>query len=322
MHKFTFFRQSIFPCNTSLDIMKTQQMTEQQQMNIDECFSTMAVMLRQDKIGYKLPDYLRNLPRFTESGLPVDAIARSAIVDWCFLIMETCDYRAETAMIAVSCLDRFVATSDGRSILLDRVQYQLASLAAVYLAIKVHEQQALTPSIIARLSHGLHTEASIEAMERRMLSAISWRVNPPTPLDFSRKFLEIIPEQILDDDDREEVIDLVQSQAKLSMKSYDVCLMGASKTAFAALLNAFQRVKGNKITSSMALMIDQMIDTKSHSFINLQNQLSDAIGYHSTMELPKAKEPISPCQTSHSSSCNSNDKTRSRSLSPKSVQIS
>jgi hypothetical protein len=98
---------------------------DNQTMDIEASLLTIQAMLRQEKTGYTVPDYLRHLPEYTAFGQPVAADTRYSIAEWCFEIMDICDFKLETAAIAISCLDRFVSTPDGHQFLLDRSKFQL-----------------------------------------------------------------------------------------------------------------------------------------------------------------------------------------------------
>ena len=75
---------------------------------------------------------------------------------WCCEIADFCKYKRETVAIAMNCLDRFMSTPVGHQILLDRNAYQLASMTALYSAVKIHEQEAMDPNLVSsRLRRGV-----------------------------------------------------------------------------------------------------------------------------------------------------------------------
>ena len=265
-----------------------QALNEQERDNLETCLATMQVMLQQERNAYIVPDYLRHLPEMTVYGQPVDIAARSAIAQWILTIMKFCEYRQETAMIAMSLLDRFVATPDGQSALLNRPEFQLAALTAVYSAVKIHEQQALAPKVLAQLSNGCHSSSDVEGMERRMLKALQWRVNPPTAMEFSRKFLDMVPERILDKFSRDLILELVEAQVVETAKEYDLALAGSSKIAFAALLNAMETIDSDKVMSGLEMLMGQMVDIRSSTFVKLQDRLYEAI---SNQPIPQSYGP-------------------------------
>jgi hypothetical protein len=141
-------------------------------------------MRRQEENGYASSDYLAQIPPSATSPLdtPVDENCRNVMAKWCNEISDFCKYSRETASIAMSCLDRFMATPDGQTVFLYRSLFQLAAMTALYTAVKIHEHEAMDPALVSCLSRGAYSPEAVEAMEARMLTAIQWRVNPPTAL--------------------------------------------------------------------------------------------------------------------------------------------
>lgn len=133
-----------------------------------------------------------------------------------------------------------MATSEGRKILLDRNQYQLASMTALYTAVKIHEHEAMDPALVSSLSRGVHTTEAVENMERRMLNAIRWHVNPPTAFSFAREMLKVVPTHLLASPERENIMEMTQFQITLAISDYELSLHLASHIAFASLLNAVE----------------------------------------------------------------------------------
>jgi hypothetical protein len=292
---------------------------DQSMMNIEASLLNIEAMLRQEESCYTVPDYLRYLPSHTAFGQAVDAAARFSIAEWCVKIMDFCQYKPETAAIAMSCLDRFVSTPDGHHVLLDRCKFQLAALTAVYTAVKIHEQQAMAPELVANLSHGSHTEADIEAMERRMLKALQWRVNPPTSMDFVRKFLDLVPQDALDERSRTCAVELAQYQVDISVLNYGFCTSKASSIAFASLLNAVESVHSDSATCSyIESVIARSTKIDSHSFQDLRDQLYEAI---SSQPVSKMLEMQQITQKPSSASAYITSSENSYSNSPRSVQV-
>lgn len=206
---------------------------------------TIRVMRRQEDAAYLVTDYLSRIPSAATLEAPVDASCRHLMAKWCVEIADFCSYGRETAAVAVNCLDRFMATATGREILLDRGQYQLAAMTALYSAVKIHEHEAMDPALISTLSRGVHQPAAVEAMERKMLSAIQWRVNPPTSMSFVRNMMDVVPGHLIGPDERETVMELTNFQLDLAITDYKFSRAPASSLAFASLLNAVESVSSD-----------------------------------------------------------------------------
>jgi len=282
---------------------------------------TIEAMLQQESSGYLVPDFLATLPASTPLGEPLDIFARQKIAEWCLTIMEVCGYHSETAEIAINYLDRFASSGKGRAILLDRKEYQLAALTAVYTAAKVHEQQALTPRMIAKLSNGERTAVDIERMELRMLQAIQWRMHPPTSSAFVRHYLDLIPNDIVDSNTRKVILELSQIQINSSLSYYEFCTEKASQVAFAALLNAVESVDPHgKLFDFFSSSIAICNGIESKSMILLRERLYEKIASKGTSshvpKLPTLRKPTCAVQM------NTNFTTGRLALSPRTVQLS
>lgn len=278
-------------------------------------------MLKQEESAYVVRDYLQNLPARTPAGQPVDADARSIIAAWCVKIMEVCQYEKETAAVAISHLDRFVASPDGYEILLDRSLFQLAALTCVYSAVKICEQQALGPKLVAQLSNGERSSEEIQKMELRLLRALQWRVNPPTAMAFVNCHVELISERELDSLSRQGLIDLAQYQVDIALLNYDLVTKRSSLVGLAALLNASESwCDDNSLLAQVASLILKCTGIQPESLSTLRNKLYDFI---STKEktgsvrcLPTLRKPSSKVPSFTKTSGDS------FSVSPRSVQIS
>mmetsp|Transcript_31363 Transcript_31363/g.35110 ORF Transcript_31363/g.35110 Transcript_31363/m.35110 type:complete len:324 (-) Transcript_31363:103-1074(-) len=197
---------------------------------------------------YHVTDYLSKLPKsVTRTSFlgdpPVDELCRSVMGKWCNDIADFCGYKRETVAIAMHCLDRFMATSSGQEILLDRNLYQLAAMTAMYSSVKVHEQEVMDTHLVSRLSQGVHTTATIEAMELKMLNAIHWKINPPTPMSFTRLIINndlISDYYFLSPIEKETIINITRIQIELTVIEYEFSSFNGSSIAFACMLNAFE----------------------------------------------------------------------------------
>lgn len=216
----------------------------------DSMLATTEAMRRQEETGYKTYDYLHqqtpqcppptNGPQSASlSTTPVDVDCRFRMSEWCYQIVDFCKFKRETVAVAMSCLDRFLCTPSGREVLLDRGIFQLAAMTALYTTIKVHEPEAMEPNLVASLSRGAFNTDQIEAMEFVMLSAIQWRVHPPTAIAFIHQYLDLIPDHLVSQEAREAVIDLSKFQTEVAVSDAGLMSVNASTVALASLINAF-----------------------------------------------------------------------------------
>jgi len=213
-------------------------------MTTESNIETIRAMRRQED-HYRVSDYLSDLPEpaaCSTVDAPVDASCRFLMAKWFGEIAGFCHYKTETVAIAMNCLDRFVSTPEGREILFDRNLYQLAAMTALYSSVKIHEQEAMDPALVSTLSRGVHSPEAVEAMERKMLMAVQWRVNQPSAMSFARLMIGLIPDQYLDSHQKEALLDITKLQIDMTINEYDFCTHYASSVAFACVLNAIESI--------------------------------------------------------------------------------
>ena len=244
----------------------------------EETIWTIHAMIKQEQSAYRISDYLEGLPSSSEFGTPVDSKARLLIARWLLQVATTCDYSRESAAIAMSCLDRFMASDEGRDILLSRSQFQKAALVALYIAVKIHEEKALSPDVIATLSRGKHSADEIEEMELQMLKAIEWRVNPPTSMSFARTFLELVPEENLESSMRDVIMELTECQVEYAILNYNLCQESLCCISYASLMNSVVIVCGDStLSSGLNAILSKITGVEGKSLRSLRGRLNDLI---------------------------------------------
>lgn len=270
-------------------------------VDVESTLETMEAMRRQEENAYQVADYLSYLPTTPLHEAPVDEDCRQVMAKWCNDIADFCNYNRETAAVSLNCLDRFMSTPDGRQILLDRNRYQLAAMTALYTAVKIHEHEAMDPTLVSTLSRGAHSAEAVEHMETRMLKAIQWRVNPPTASAFVRHMLDLVPSHLMDSSAKETVMELTQFQVDLATCDYKFSQAPTSHIAFASLMNAVESVATDHVflstfESSMANAI--RIDALSTRDIRIA--LYEAVNGNEPMEISMA-----PCSDKNMEICSS-----------------
>jgi len=263
---------------------------------------TLRAMLKQEETCYRVDDYFRKLPTPSPEMLPpVDPAARQQIVQWYMSIMDACDFPKEVAAVSMSCLDRFVSSTDGSEVLLSRSQYQLASLTALYTSVKIHCPQALSPDLVAKLSHGAFGADDVEAMERKMLKALQWRVNPPTVMDFVRVYLDMLAtsfsDTYFDQRARTVIMELVGYQANLSVLDFDLSINKASHIAMASLWNAIESIYPNDMMLCEIIhdFVIKVSDIDHLDLETLQQKLYEAVTVQN--DIKSLSEQLSACDS-------------------------
>eukprot|EP00571_Detonula_confervacea_P006939 CAMPEP_0172320742 /NCGR_PEP_ID=MMETSP1058-20130122/41293_1 /TAXON_ID=83371 /ORGANISM="Detonula confervacea, Strain CCMP 353" /LENGTH=296 /DNA_ID=CAMNT_0013036069 /DNA_START=131 /DNA_END=1021 /DNA_ORIENTATION=- len=128
----------------------------------------------------------------------VDKACRESMVVWCQQVQKALKLSPETVWIAISFFDRYLSSGKGKSkqALEDRYKFQLAAITSFYTAVKIYESTELNVVTLAKLCRGFYAESDIISMEKDILFALDWRVSCPTPMEFVRHLLELLPEKI------------------------------------------------------------------------------------------------------------------------------
>jgi len=288
-------------------------------IDTQETITTIEVMRRQEESAYTISDYLQQIPQVMNGPLheTVDPTCRRLMAQWCNQIADFCCYQRETVSIAMSCLDRFLSTREGQSVLLDRDQYQLAVMTSLYTAIKVHEKEAMDPMLVSNLSRGAHSPEAIEAMESKILNAIKWRVNPPTSYSFVQQILSLVPVELLGHLERENVMEMIRLQLEVATIEYDFTTVHASTIAYASILNAIESISTDEMyIARFEYMMNQVLRIPLEGIHAIRIKLYEAINKFSGTEPVKLQ----------SSSTTTESKTYSNSTSyhcsPRSVSTS
>jgi hypothetical protein len=270
--------------------------------------ATIEAMRSQEEKGYETHNYLHhpilqcpasaNGPQALLSlpTTPAHADCRFRMAEWCYKIVDYCKFKREAVAVAMSCLDRFMCSPDGREIVLDRNMYQLAAMTALYSAIKINEPEAMPPTLVANLSQGLFSKEQVEAMEVAMLNAIRWRVNPPTAIAFIHQFLDIIPDHLVCEEAISSVFELSEFQTEVAVSDADFIHVNASTVALASLINSFDRMNMDLCLQSHiqdGLSEAAKIDCQESLFLDVRTRLFGAMIGQSESPLCSSGSPTS-----------------------------
>jgi len=246
--------------------------------NMTNLIETINAMKKQECTSYQ-----------TKSGLydqstRIDGKCRRLIVTWFKQLRTYYQFEDCTIATAVNIMDRFVAEQpEILNSAKATVQYRLVAMACLYTAVKTHEQVALDPKAMSKLSRGVFLPRDIEEMEFHILTTLGWRLNPPTAFSFAEMYLELLP---FGDENQQAMIGkLVASQINYAMEDSRFLGMAASELAFTATYNATVATTGRYSTRLEAYgNFQQMIDVKLLPF-QLESELCDHILQQSNRSL-------------------------------------
>jgi hypothetical protein len=189
---------------------------------------------------------------------PATSQTRNVLCDWAMKIIDFCSLDRETVEIAMSYVDRFAQTERGSEYLKYSDKYQLLVVAALYVAIKIHENVAISTTQFAKISRNSFTVEELEEMERLLLQSLDWHMNPPTSLSFVRLFLDLVPEHLMAQDLKDTAYILSRIQTELAVYDVKFVPIKASVIAFASIMNSFEAL-GMMETSSGSCAIHAFV---------------------------------------------------------------
>lgn len=165
----------------------------------------------------------------------ITEVWREKICEWCYQVVDHFDFNREVVSVAMSYLDRYLATRT-----VNRRIFQLAAMTALYLAIKLFEPGKLRMSSLIDLSRGYFMAEHIVTMEDSMLQSLKWMVHPPTSFAFVRDFMCLVSPDI-DAEARHDVSELSRFMTELSVCDYRFVTKKPSSVALASIILALDR---------------------------------------------------------------------------------
>lgn len=251
---------------------------DEQSLFEEETRSTIAAWKQQEK-KYACHDYCRMHEHVTKSStLEAD---RKLMIKWSYNVVDYFNLNRETAAIAFSYSDRFMATDKGPAFLRDTDKYQLLCIVSLYLAIKVHETSSLTPKMFVDIGHGHYRVDQIEKMERLLLDGLNWNVNPPTALGFVRLYLDLMPS--LDRGMKATAYMLARAQTERAVGEYRMLTVEPSKIAFASLQNSLEALGYCDASGMMSTAPFDSSDYAKEEITKIRLRLCAAITFETSL---------------------------------------
>jgi len=178
----------------------------------------------------------------------ITADDREKLVDWCYAVVDHCRYSRETVASTMEMVDRFLSmpsnSADAARVsdeaLRDQTKFQLLTIAALYISIKVNEKIVTSSDMFVEMCSRAYTADEIEDMERTLLSisGLSWQCHAPTAHQVGLSILSLLLPHV----DIPEVtwgflIDDMKHLTELAVRDYYFSTQRASTIALAAIFN-------------------------------------------------------------------------------------
>ena len=237
-------------------------------MNIQETVSQIKAMKRQEDGPYKCSDSVTNLQseitrisstnnrKSSRKCNGVDTLYRGKTIKYFYRIVDFFELQREIVSVTINILDRYSLTAEGSSIIDNRKEYQLASMASFYTSIKIFGSKVIGPDFFTSTSRGSFTEKDITDMEMRILLSLKWRMNPPTALAFVHKFMHLIPNG-MSKSVRLKILEHSKYQTELAMNDCWFADKLPSSIAFASITNSLNSLECRELSeTSQTLILD------------------------------------------------------------------
>jgi len=205
-----------------------------------EDFSDRFMALSRQENFYQCNDYLKfTTEKDVSLNQAVDETSRHVMTNWCYQVLDYCNASEETASVAISYVDRFLSSSQGR---FDKKFFQLLVMCSLQLAIKVCESKKLESETLSLLSRGMFSAQDINLMEKALLSALKWRLYPATPHVFLDFFFDLLS-NTMSNSTKSSLLKLSKKQVNLASCHYSFSLKKSSDIAFASILNSMEEIR-------------------------------------------------------------------------------
>jgi len=250
----------------------------------------------QEKTAYNCCDYLHDLVncKKEDENKTVDEKCRHKMVDWCYEVVACCNFSTETAIMAISYLDKFLSTKQGNSSLYDKRDFQLVSMCSLELAVKLNETTELDMHSLSKLSGGFYSEGDISDKEIEVLFALDWKMSSPTATVFAEHFLELLPHTV-DHSVKQTLLIHSREQTECATRKYIFSLYKPSIVGLASVLNAIGMVDFGQMPENTRqdfhynLIFIAGVDLRSPEIREVQNRLQEFTGkVHVTTKNPIA----------------------------------
>jgi hypothetical protein len=170
--------------------------TETLSRNTEAVADSLAAMIKKELTIYSCHEGYLN----PSDPTTITADDRMTLVDWCYDVVDHCQFSRQTVASAMEMVDRFLSMPSNSAnaaqvsdeAVRDQIKFQLLTIAALYISIKINEKRAISSVWFAKMSRGVYTAEEIEDMERTLLSGLSWQCHAPTAHQVGLSILSLI----------------------------------------------------------------------------------------------------------------------------------
>lgn len=141
-----------------------------------------------------------NYLAFCDPGSKVNRYSRKDIVDWCFEVADALELSLETVHVALTFFDRYLSsakTKSSQEAINSLPVFELAAAVSLYLATHLYEpyKSGESVDVFIQMSPRDYDQMDVISMEQDILSALERHIDIPTPMDFVRELLHLLPSE-------------------------------------------------------------------------------------------------------------------------------
>ena len=120
---------------------------------------------------------------------------RQQMLDWSNLVVDSFGIDRDVVAVSFNILDRYIAQEIQSNIPITREDFQLFSMTALFIAVKLLESypRKLTADALVDMSRGFYAREDILHTEREILKTLGFFLNPTTTFGFCRMYWEMFP---------------------------------------------------------------------------------------------------------------------------------
>ena len=234
------------------------------------------------------------------------------MVQWCYDVADSLQENRSLVYIAMRILDSYCATVslsyDGDCCALDGETYELASMSAMFLAVRIAGTGSLRLPELTSMSRGGITVQDFVNMGTKMIRALNWGHRTITPIDFLGDLLALLPsaEGNAEDSARStSVLETANYLAEVSVFDVSLSRNRPSEVALASLLIALKSSASSAEVKMFSQAVEQATGIECDSFplralctrleaIYCQSYQNESAGPH--LVLDEDREYVEPSQ--------------------------
>jgi len=197
-----------------------------------------------------------------DTASSLNFVWREKVVQWCYDVADHLNESRSVVYVAMNILDRYCSiVSHGQPV--DEQTYELASMTAIFLAVRISGTGNLRLHELTSMSRGGITIQDVISMGTAMIKELTWDYRILTPLDFIKSLLDCLPSKI-GAPRRQLLLEFASYLVEIAVCDVHLSQSKASELALAALLNSLQAQKADDVLS-FTRSLEQVDSMKPYS---------------------------------------------------------